>query len=406
MSKVSDLSNFFKQQQDLLVEGDERVQTGLSKTLSSRRERISTAQLKAAGCDTSKNPVLLSLWDAVVDYNTNWIHPTKMSDPQMAHAVANLDFIYQTCATYMTDKAMKTLNSKGGPAKRQVRYNAFTTLVADVTKEIESLGGKLLTGPMNFQENKRNYWLERLDPDHRAGYLISAKYNAWVQSGSTLSFWAWLDANGGHPLKSQSKVEGYENVEHAQWQHCRYFDGSVLLNAEDDMPFCTQAMRTEFSSNGWAVWVSSLPMHCPGGEIGVYIFSYTHRAGFDHHSSFLGGAPVMAAGEWTVDSTGKIRVITGKSGHYMPKWQNLHKWVRRFSEIPGDAIIRPNMLDHNNGTDKVKFYTVRDFRARELRATPLRRSVVMNAIAATGANSTITEHFTGGSATMSSLLPA
>jgi hypothetical protein len=114
----------------------------------------------------------------------------------------------------------------------------------------------------------------------------------------------------------------------------------------------------------------------------------------------------MAAGEWTVDSTGKIRVITGKSGHYMPKWENLHKFVARFPDIPGDAIIRPNMLDHANGTDKIKFYRVRDFRARELRATPLRRTAVLDAIKATGANWNIEEHFTGGHASMSSLLPA
>jgi len=406
VSKVSQLANFFKQQQDVLVEGDQRVQAGLAKTTATRPERIFTGDLKGAGCDSSNNPVLQGLWAAVTEYNAEWIHPTKMSDGQMAHAVAVLDYIYQTCATYMTDKSMKTLNSTGGPAKRQKRYIAFTKLIADVTKEIESLGGKLLVGPSDFQQNKRNYWLERLDPHHRAGYLISVKYNAWVQSGSTQAFWAWLDANGGYVLETQSKVKGYENPDGAQWKHSRYFDSGVLLNSMDDMPFCTQGMKTEFSQAGWAVWVCSLPMHDPSGNMGVYVFSYTHLAGYKHHSSFLGGAPVMAAGEWTVDSTGKVCVITGKSGHYMPKWQNLHKFVHRFPEIPGDAIIRPNMLDHANGTDKIKFYTVRDFRSRELRATPLRRDVVLKAIRATGANWNIDEHFPGGHASLSSLLPA
>ena len=35
------------------------------------------------------------------------------------------------------------------------------------------------------------------------------------------------------------------------------------------------------------------------------------------------------------------------------------------------------MLDHNNGTDKIKFYTVRDFRSRGLGATPLKKGVVL-----------------------------
>ena len=404
---VGDLAKQFQQQQDDLVQGEKRVRTGLEKTRLSRRERLDTTDLKAAGVDTSNNTLLNSLWDAIVQYNTAWIHPTKMSDRQLADSVIALDSIYRFCAMYMTDKSMKTLNSSGGPAKRQKRYDAFSKLIQDVTKEIESLGGKLLVAPANFQENKRNYWLEKLDPHHRAGFLISAKYNQWVQSKSTDTFWAWLKANGGSIFKGQSKVEGYDKVSAAQWMHCRYFDDNrVLLNSANDLPFCTQGMKTEFSGAGWAVWVCSLPMSDGAGRIGVFVFSYTHLAGYNHHSSFLGGAPVMAAGEWIVDFNGKIRVITGKSGHYMPKWENLHKFVSRFQEIPGDAIIRPNMLDHANGTSTIKFYTVSDFRSRSLNANPLRRSVVLGAISSQGANRDILEHYPGGQKSLSDLLPS
>ena len=164
-------------------------------------------------------------------------------------------------------------------------------------------------------------------------------------------------------------------------------------------------MRTEFSRNGWAVWVCSMPTIDPGGKFGAFVFSYTHNAGYDHHSSVLGGAPVMAAGEWVVKN-GKIIAMTGKSGHYMPKWENLHRFVVRFGDVPGDAIIRPNMLDHANGTSTIKFYRVSDFRLNELRAKPLSRTVVMNTIRATGANVNITEHLPGGvTKTLSELLP-
>ena len=96
----------------------------------------------------------------------------------------------------------------------------------------------------------------------------------------------------------------------------------------------------------------------------------------------------------------------GISVKRVTKWENLHRFVTRFTDIPGDAIIRPNMLDHNNGADTIKFYRISDFRARRLGATPLRRNVVMGAIGATGANSNITEHFAGTSRTLSALLPA
>jgi hypothetical protein len=43
--------------------------------------------------------------------------------------------------------------------------------------------------------------------------------------------------------------------------------------------------------------------------------------GLFHHSSFLGGAPVLGAGEWQV-RTGLLRLITAKSGHYQPEMRH------------------------------------------------------------------------------------
>jgi hypothetical protein len=406
-SSVSSLRQQFEQKQKDLVQGDDRVRAGLARTKSSKKQ-LNIAPLAAAGCNTSNNPMLKSLWDAVVDYNREWQHPDKMSMSQVAHSVAILDFIYQACATYMTDKAMKTVNSMGGPAKRKARYDAFTTLLQEVTEEIDLMGGKMLTGPLNFQENKRNYWLERLDSNHRAGYLISTKYNTWVQSGSTQTFWNWLQANGGIGLSASSRVAGYENPEGAQWNRNYYIENGLFYKSKNDRPLKTSSWSTEFSGSGWGVFVCSMPMMDPGANVGIFVFSYNHSAGWDHHSSFLGGAPVMAAGEWIVDNTGKVRVMTAKSGHYMPKWENLHRFVCRFPDIPGDAIIRPNMLDCIKDPDKmIKYYRISDFRARKLSATPLKRAVVMGAITSTGANSNITEHLPGGvTKTLSAMLPA
>ncbi len=92
----------------------------------------------------------------------------------------------------------------------------------------------------------------------------------------------------------------------------------------------------------------------------------------------------------------------------MPRWQNLHRMVCRFPGIPGDTIIRPNMIDHQDG-GTIKFYTVSDFRSRNINATPLRRDVVLRTIRLTGANSDITEHLKINGAmvtrTLSQLLP-
>lgn len=46
-------------------------------------------------------------------------------------------------------------------------------------------------------------------------------------------------------------------------------------------------------------------------------FTHSHITDKFHHSSLLAGNPVNFAGEWQV-AQGRIKSITGKSGHYKP----------------------------------------------------------------------------------------
>lgn len=316
---VKEQAKQFDQKNQNLTQGDRNIQLGLDRTQASKRSRLNPAPLQAAGCDQSTNPTVKGIWEAVVDYNAGWKHPTTRQASETAHALACLDYIYYSCSDYMTSKVYKTMNSSGNTAKRKLRYEAFDKLLQEVATELESYGGKTLVGPTNFTvSGKRNYWLERLDPKNRAGYLISVKYDQWRSIGTDgVTFWEWLKANGGSYIKTQSKVNGYNNPNSAQWEHQKHFVGSVLCNA-DDTYFTTNLLETAFSGNGWGVWVCSLLMaNENNSDFGNFIFSNTHKAGYDHHSSFLGGSAVLAAGEWVVDSTGTIKVITGKSGHYM-----------------------------------------------------------------------------------------
>jgi hypothetical protein len=71
-------------------------------------------------------------------------------------------------------------------------------------------------------------------------------------------------------------------------------------------PLNTDKMETMFSGTGWGCWVQS------PDDI---FYTASHIKGKFHHSSFLEGAPVKAAGEWKVRD-GKLLYITGKTGHY------------------------------------------------------------------------------------------
>ncbi len=72
-------------------------------------------------------------------------------EPGQSAGLADLDYIYVQCAEYMTDKAAgePKLPWRSGQ-EREAHYKAFTTLLGDVVREIEALGGRTLSGPKDF----------------------------------------------------------------------------------------------------------------------------------------------------------------------------------------------------------------------------------------------------------------
>ena len=63
-------------------------------------------------------------------------------------------------------------------------------------------------------------------------------------------------------------------------------------------------------------------------EYGDVFVSKTQAVGKFHHSSFLAGKPVAAAGEISVKN-GVVKEITRRSGHYMPEEKHLNQFVHR-----------------------------------------------------------------------------
>jgi hypothetical protein len=79
-----------------------------------------------------------------------------------------------------------------------------------------------------------------------------------------------------------------------------------------DVPLDTKDMMTNKSGAGFGIFVMDNT-----GQI--YVGS--HKVGLFHHSSFLAGGDVAAAGELKA-SNGKIVSLTDKSGHYKPEVEN------------------------------------------------------------------------------------
>lgn len=75
------------------------------------------------------------------------------------------------------------------------------------------------------------------------------------------------------------------------------------------LPISTRTAKSAHSGTGHAIFVLS-----PDGKL---YMSMQHSVGRFHHSSFLAGGDVLAAGELTLDE-GRLVGFTDRSGHYMP----------------------------------------------------------------------------------------
>jgi len=88
--------------------------------------------------------------------------------------------------------------------------------------------------------------------------------------------------------------------------------------------FDTRRSTTAFKvSKGRAIFV----MDAQGT---IYVSNEQTRGKF-HHSSFLAGQPVAAAGDIAIDN-GVITAISRKSGHYRPTHEQLNQVVQQLAD--------------------------------------------------------------------------
>ena len=105
---------------------------------------------------------------------------------------------------------------------------------------------------------------------------------------------------------------------------------------------------------GYGIFVMS-----PGGRI----YCHQHARGKFHHSSFLAGGDVAAAGELKV-SRGELQKLTNKSGHYKPGLMQVYQVLQelkgrgfKLSKF-GLSLAHPTYLNHDFNPE---YNSARDF---------------------------------------------
>ena len=181
----------------------------------------------------------------------------------------------------------------------------------------------------------KHYILERAGKSHFVGHNLTQAKMRWDvevnRNATKLDFDEWInyvwipqseDDPTGVYIKYHTSIPGkYQAAPAAvgqlDKQRVKYCDaeerkdyvitirGGQVRDATGSL-YHTGSKQTHFSGMGWAIYVIDHSSNW---------YSASHRVGHFHHSSFMSGGPVKAAGEIAVDQ-GRAVAITNKTGHY------------------------------------------------------------------------------------------
>ena len=296
---------------------------------------LNTTKLQSAKIETTQhNDMLKTLWGLVKTYN-NTAHLPK------TEKVYLLERILVGAGEWLTSHPPKTT------ATNQARWAAMDDLAKQVIDEGAKLDARFLTGPTNWKainntHANRSYWLEYLSPQHRVGFELSPLFEQWrTHGGANQTFWEYVNIAAPY---GASLVKYYGASAKAEKRRVIFKEDGKLYRAINDTPFHTQPLVTAASGRGWAIFVVS-----PEGKM----YAHKHVVGKYHHSTFLSGSAVMAAGELVADH-GVVKFVTAKSGHYVPTIENMRAFVRQFPKIPHHAVIMPNFTPNPPPAHRVR----------------------------------------------------
>jgi hypothetical protein len=310
---------------------------------------LTTSLLDAAGVAQAKKmskDILPRLAADVTHYNQR----CRAGGMDRHERAERLHGIMYLAGVYLTLKPPQP-----GHRKNLLRWEAMRLLAEETGQEAAENGFLMVRGPADMRdvgkdEPKQSIWLEVVDSRHRHGANLSENYERWLKDticrDQKKSFWEYVDG---------TNLRWFDSVQYGAEANRVSFDGAgCLIDIQGD-PCDTKEMSTVASGEGVAIFVY-------GTDGQLYLGS--HVTGEFHHTSFLGGKPVVAAGEMMVVK-GTIKMISAKTGHYWTPLSQLHKFAQevRPPAIADEAIVRPWMLDRKLG-QIAWFLRCGDFRRR------------------------------------------
>jgi len=105
----------------------------------------------------------------------------------------------------------------------------------------------------------------------------------------------------------------------------------------------SQSLAAFDNRQDMAIWVQ--------GPSGRFYSSTNSKAGKFHHSSFLAGREVKAAGDWNV-TKGELKMISAISGHYKPPLEALQGALRDLAGVSSSLIAAADVEVYDKKSNK------------------------------------------------------
>ncbi|KAG3088968.1 hypothetical protein PI124_g19564 [Phytophthora idaei] len=173
----------------------------------------------------------------------------------------------------------------------------------------------------------KDFWLEALDEQHRYGFHLRAFHKAWklemaeAKEGSSedTTFFHWLDHGNGKnvnlPECTQQQLRTTQ-VEYCNAEQRKSYELRFVSNEDDDV------VRVQYAASGCVVNTDELSKWIFVIDLSGRMYLGRKRKGRFHHSSFVSGAPILAAGKIIIKN-GIIIAVEPHSGHFKPRLENL-----------------------------------------------------------------------------------
>ncbi len=224
----------------------------------------------------------------------------------------------------------------GGPKKNST--DVVKPLHGFTTEPTPGTTAKDWNHPIN------EYWLEAYGDDHIMGVELKQPFERWLElpEGEDRSFWNWLKTQPEYAdLKQDRSVAYLDSVARKSYE-VRIAGQRLFVSSDGySLPYDTRGYDSALinsKNSGLAIYVVSPDQKLYAGES---VF------GKFHHSSFLGGAPVLAAGELRCED-GRLVRITDQSGHYRPSRRYAFNFL---------LFLRRNRVDLHGIESRINGYT-------------------------------------------------